>query len=57
MHKEGMNLKISVSDDMNGGIVIKKEKTSYIGSLDMIAELLSNEMAIAVSKTLYGNIT
>ncbi|MGD8978511.1 MAG: V-type ATP synthase subunit E [candidate division WOR-3 bacterium] len=49
----GSNLKVTVSDDLTGGIVITKEKSSYIGSLDIILELLSDELAIAVSKILY----
>jgi V/A-type H+-transporting ATPase subunit E len=50
---EGLNLKISVDDGLTGGVVIKKEKTNYIGSLDIILELLSDELAIVVSKELF----
>ena len=49
----GLKFKVTDSDDLSGGLVIKKEKTSYIGSLDIILELLSDELAIAVSKELY----
>jgi vacuolar-type H+-ATPase subunit E/Vma4 len=47
------NLKVTASDDVTGGIVIKKERSSHIGSLDIILELLSDELAIAVSKELF----
>ena len=49
----GLKLKVTDSDEVSGGLVIKKEKTSYIGSLDIILELLSDELAIAVSKELF----
>ena len=48
-----LNLKVTVSDGLKGGVLIKKEKTSYIGSLDIILELLNDELAIAVSKELF----
>jgi vacuolar-type H+-ATPase subunit E/Vma4 len=48
-----LSLKVTVSDELDGGILIKREKTSYIGSLDIILELLNDELAIAVSQILY----
>lgn len=48
-----LSLKVTVSDELGGGILIQKGKTSYIGSLDIILELLSDELAIAVSKELF----
>jgi vacuolar-type H+-ATPase subunit E/Vma4 len=53
IRKEGLNLRISANDEMTGGIIIKKEKTTYIGSLDIILELLSDELAIVISKELF----
>jgi V/A-type H+-transporting ATPase subunit E len=53
MKKEGLNLKISTGEGMKGGIIIRKGKTDYIGSLDIIIELLSDELAIVVSKELF----
>ncbi|KPL15653.1 hypothetical protein AMJ74_01080 [candidate division WOR_3 bacterium SM1_77] len=50
---EGLKLRISVGDELTGGIVIKKEKRNYIGSLDIILELLSDELAIVISKELF----
>jgi V/A-type H+-transporting ATPase subunit E len=50
---EGLNLKIATGNDMMGGIVISREKTNHIGSLNIILELLSDELAITVSKVLY----
>ena len=49
----GANLKVTASDDLTGGVIIKKEKSSYIGSLGIILELLSDELAIAISKELF----
>ena len=48
-----LSLKVMASDELDGGILIQKGKTNYIGSLDIILELLSDELAIAVSKILY----
>ncbi len=53
LRSEGLNLKISTGDDMKGGIIIRKEKANHIGSLSIILELLSDELAINVSKVLY----
>jgi vacuolar-type H+-ATPase subunit E/Vma4 len=53
LHQKALKFEISISDEIKGGVVIKKGKKSYIGSLDTIMELLSDEMAIAVSKILY----
>jgi vacuolar-type H+-ATPase subunit E/Vma4 len=50
---QGLDLKITTGDEMTGGIIIKKEKTNYIGSLNIILELLNDELAIAVSKELF----
>lgn len=49
----GLKLRISVSDELTGGIAIKKEQRKYIGSLDIILELLSDELAIVISKELF----
>jgi vacuolar-type H+-ATPase subunit E/Vma4 len=53
LKSEGLDLKITTDDDMKGGIIIRKEKANHIGSLDIILELLSDELAINVSKVLY----
>jgi V/A-type H+-transporting ATPase subunit E len=50
---EKLNLRIAGANDIKGGIIIKKGKINYLGSLDIIIELLSDELAIAVSKILY----
>jgi vacuolar-type H+-ATPase subunit E/Vma4 len=51
--KEGLNYKVTTNNDIMGGIVIKKGKTTYLGSLDLIGELLRDELTIAVSQKLY----
>lgn len=53
MKKQGLNYTINTNNEIMGGILIKKEKTTYHGSLDLIRELLIDELAIAVSKELY----
>ncbi len=50
---KNLDLTISVNDELTGGIVIEKEKTSHIGSLEIILELLSDELAIVISKELF----
>ena len=51
--KKGLNYKVTTNNDIMGGIVIKKGKTTYHGSLDLIGELLRDELTIAVSQKLY----
>jgi vacuolar-type H+-ATPase subunit E/Vma4 len=51
--KEKCNFKIIKTDDIIGGVVIKKEKKTYLGSLDLTSELLSDELSIAVTKSLH----
>ncbi len=53
MKKQGLNYTINTNNEIIGGVLIKKEKTTYHGSLDLIRELLSDELAIAVSTELY----
>lgn len=53
IRNEKLNFRIAGDDNIKGGIIIRKGKTSYIGSLDIILELLSDELAIAVSTILY----
>lgn len=49
---EKMNFKIIQDPGIRAGLVIKRGSANYIGSLDIILELQSDEMAIAISKTL-----
>jgi vacuolar-type H+-ATPase subunit E/Vma4 len=49
LRREGLEMKITVDAGIKGGIVIKHGVTSYLGSLDIITEILSDEMAIAIS--------
>jgi|GEM_PF-775074 len=53
MEKEDLNYKVTQNNEIMGGVLIKKEKTTYHGSLDLIRELLSDELTIAVSGVLY----
>ncbi len=51
--REELELKIIEDDSIRGGLTIKRGTTSYIGSLDIILELLSEELAIAISKSMF----
>jgi len=51
--KNELNLKITSDDALRGGIILSREKTNHIGSLDIILELLSDELAILVSRELF----
>jgi V/A-type H+-transporting ATPase subunit E len=54
LKKEKADFTVTTQDEIMGGIVIKKGKTTYHGSLELISELLDDELAIAVSQALYG---
>lgn len=53
LKRAGLNYPIKTSNDLKGGVIVKKGKTTYLGSLDLISELSRDELAIAVSKILY----
>lgn len=54
LEKEGFNLKITEDDGIKkGGVILRHGTTHYIGSLDIILELLSDELAIAISKSMF----
>jgi V/A-type H+-transporting ATPase subunit E len=54
LEKEGFNLKIVEDDGIKkGGVILRHGTTHYIGSLDIILELLSDELAIAISKSIF----
>ena len=48
----GYQFTVTANDEISGGIVIKKDKIMYHGSLDLIRELISDQLTIAVSKKL-----
>ena len=41
------------TDEIGGGVVIKRAKKTYLGSLEIITELLQNELSIEVAKVLF----
>ena len=49
----GANLSIKPDNAIKGGIILKKEKMSYLGSFEIISELLNDELLSAVSKILW----
>jgi vacuolar-type H+-ATPase subunit E/Vma4 len=46
----GCQFKITTHDEIYGGIMIKKDKIMYHGSLNIIRELINDQLTIAVSK-------
>lgn len=50
--QEELNFEIKIDDNMLGGIILKKEKTTYLGSLNVISELMKEELKILIAKTL-----
>ncbi|UCD20280.1 MAG: V-type ATP synthase subunit E [candidate division WOR-3 bacterium] len=52
LRSEKINLKVNQDSDITAGVIIKRGTANYIGSLDIILELLSDELAIAISKKL-----
>ena len=53
LSKEKSSLNLVVNNEIKSGIIIRRRKTDYIGSLDVILELLSDELAIAIAKIVY----
>ena len=53
LKREGLHYLIKPGNDLKGGIIVKKGKTTYLGSLDLIGELTRDELAIAVSRILF----
>jgi vacuolar-type H+-ATPase subunit E/Vma4 len=53
LKREGVHYVIKPGNDLKGGIIIKKGKTAYLGSLDLISDLTRDELTIAVSKILW----
>ncbi len=53
LKENSYDFKVAHDDTIRGGVLIKKEKTVYHGSLDLISELLRDELTIAISNTLF----
>lgn len=49
LKREGRTMKLVADAGMKGGVLINDGTTSYIGSLDIIIELIGDEMAIALA--------
>ncbi|MEO0142127.1 MAG: hypothetical protein ABIL70_06910 [candidate division WOR-3 bacterium] len=52
--KENLNFKITGDDDMIGGIIIKRGKNTYLGSIDVIVELIRDELKIEIARILFA---
>jgi hypothetical protein len=37
---------------MSGGVIIKKEKITFLGSIDVIAEIMREDLKIMIARTL-----
>lgn len=53
MKDQGLSYRISIAESITGGIILKKEKKTYLGATDLIGELLKDELAIEISKIIY----
>lgn len=53
LKKAEADFTVTTNNEIAGGIIIKKGKTTYHGSLELISELLNDELAIAVSQALF----
>jgi vacuolar-type H+-ATPase subunit E/Vma4 len=53
MNSENLNFKIKTSNEIIGGLLVKKGKITYHGSLNLISELLGDELTIAISNILF----
>jgi hypothetical protein len=51
--EEKLNYALKEDTKTDCGVVIKKGQATYLGSLNIISELLENELTIAIAKTLY----
>jgi len=52
--KEKLNFKITADEKISGGVVIKKGKIVYLGSLDVIVELIRDELKIEIARILFS---
>lgn len=53
-NKKKLSFEIETSKQITGGLIIKKEKTEYLGTIDLISELLGDQLTIAISKKLFS---
>ncbi len=52
LYQEGYDFQIKADDNLSGGLVIKKEKTTFLGSLDVITEIMRDELKIEIARIL-----
>ncbi len=52
--KEELNFKITTDDEITGGVIIKRGKNTYLGSLDVIVELIRDELKIEIARILFS---
>lgn len=45
---------MAVDREIAGGIIVKKDKTTYQGSLNLIAESLKNKLSISIAQVLFN---
>lgn len=50
--QEGYSFVIKNDDKMSGGVIIKKEKITFLGSIDVIAEIIKDDLKIMIARTL-----
>lgn len=52
LKQEGYNFVLKNDDKMIGGVVIKKGKVTYLGSLDVITDVMKEELKISIARAL-----
>ncbi|MEO0096162.1 MAG: hypothetical protein ABIL46_05075 [candidate division WOR-3 bacterium] len=50
--QEGYNFVMKSDDRIQGGVIIKKGKTTFLGSIDIISEIMREELKITIARTL-----
>jgi vacuolar-type H+-ATPase subunit E/Vma4 len=53
LKKNKLRHKISANKNISGGVIIKKDQKTYLGSLDIIGDLLSDELSIEAARILF----
>jgi vacuolar-type H+-ATPase subunit E/Vma4 len=56
LKKEGFCYTLKTTNEIKGGLIIKKGKLTYLCSIDMISEILRNSLAIDVSRILFKEV-
>lgn len=53
LKKNKLQHKLNAAEEISGGVIIKKDQKTYLGSLDIISDLLSDEISIEAARILF----